>query len=273
MIKWAKKQRVAKKIVKASHIRKRVATNTRNSISISPSKVSRLAKEHRLSSQCTKRLNADKNNPQFDDAVATFQRQFQNARIAARDTIVMDEAGVYDSDIHPYSYEEIGSGGAEIEVPTTGQRDTVVATIRGNGTLLPAFYIQHHRASKQRGKAIKGMNGELMMEYIETVIAPNINGAKQIIMDQLGSHKMKKVVARLEELGLIVKFFPAKTSSRLSPCDNSFFHQYKSIYRDLDHSTPAKKKRAALAAYNMVRPENIVNYFKLCGLMLNRRNK
>ncbi len=185
----------------------------------------------------------------------------------------MDEAGVYDSDIHPYSYDFIGSGGAEVDVPATGQRDTIVATLRGNGDLLPPYYIQHQRAAPTQGRvAIKGMNGKIMIEYINAIIALNVRPGDRIIMDQLGSHKTKAVKKRLEELGLTVEYFPAKTSSELSPCDNSFFHQMKNNYRKIPHTNAAEKKAAVLRAYEMVQPKNIVGYFRKCGLTLKHRN-
>ncbi len=60
-----KKQRRQRKMVQASHIQATVATVTNNNVSVSPSKVSRLAKEHKMSSQRTKRRGSDKNTPQF----------------------------------------------------------------------------------------------------------------------------------------------------------------------------------------------------------------
>jgi hypothetical protein len=161
---WAKQQRKKKKVVKARQIIGRVKA-VNGGISISPSKVTHLAQEHRMSSQRTKRRSADKNTLEFDERVASFRATFQRERVAAKHTLVMDEAGVYDNDIHPYCYDDVGSGGAEVEVPVTGQRDTVVATLRGDGVALPPFYIHHQRANKRNGiAAVKGMNSKIMLE-------------------------------------------------------------------------------------------------------------
>lgn len=128
-------------------------------------------------------------------------------------------------------------------------------------------------SARMNRTAVKGMNTKLMLEYIEQVIVPHKGEATQIMMDQLGVHKTAAVKQALEKAGLTVIYFPAKTSSSLSPCDNSFFHQMKSLYRDMEHNSAEEKEAAVEKAYRLVQPKNIVGYFRQCGLTLHNRNK
>jgi transposase len=270
---WVKGQRKRRRLVKIQQAQEKVERITGGNVQWSASKVSKFMKERGFSSQRTKRATADTNTQEFEDSIAEFQQEVQRQRVPAKRRLVMDEAAVYDNDIHPYCYQAIGSGGAEVEVPPKGQRDTVVACLRGDGKKLPAFYIHHVRANKRRGiRAIKGMNKQFMLQWIEEVLAPSLTDEKILQMDGLGAHKNRLVVEKLESLGLQIEYTPTKAAKRLSPCDNSFFHEMKLKYRSIPHWTAEEKKAAVLKAYSLVPAKSICGYFRACNLTLKRRN-
>jgi serine/threonine protein kinase len=130
-----------------------------------------------------------------------------------------------------------------------GARDTVVATICGDGSGLPLYYIHDQQVIR---RAIKGMNIELMLDYIDKVLAPHCPGSV-LFLDRLASHLNVRVQKRLQDVGITPVYFPAKTATELSPLDNCFFHLFKDIFRKLDRSTPAAEQ-----AYQCVRTSSIL---------------
>jgi len=109
----------------------------------------------------------------------------------------MDEAGIWSDDISPYTYAEKGSKDVDVLVQDKKVRHTIVATLRGDRSTLPAFWIKHRNANKRRKqKAIKGINTILMLKYIDEVLAPNISDAKVITMDNLRCHHNRQVLKK-----------------------------------------------------------------------------
>jgi len=73
-----------------------------------------------------------------------------------------------------------------------------------DGKKLRLFYIQHRRQQTKNKevvkRAIKGMTEEIMLNYIDEVLAPNTVPGQYLLMDQLSSHKTARVVPSLNQL-------------------------------------------------------------------------
>lgn len=112
------------------------------------------------------------------------------------------------------------------------------------------------------------MNGEIMLDYIKTILEPSVKPGDVLFLDRLSSYLTNPVRTALAALGLTVVYFPAKTAPDLSPLDNCFFKLFKDNLRKRDCSTPGKKKAAALAAYAVVKRESILGCMRKCGLVI-----
>ena len=184
--------------------------------------------------------------PEFSTSIQDFRKMIQNSRIPASEMLVMDEAGIWSDDISLYTYEEKGSKDVGVVVPDEKIRHTIVATLRGVGTVLPPFWIQHQNANKKRKqKAIKGMNTMFMLKYIDEILEPNKGDAQVILMDNLSCHYNEQVLEKITNLGLKAWFFPPSAATELSPCDNSFFREMRAIYRSMHQGTSKKMKESA----------------------------
>jgi hypothetical protein len=163
----------------------------------------------------------------------------------------MDESGIWNDAVLSRTYAAAGSRNSFVACPDKGSRDTIVATLRGDGQKLPLWYIRHTRQKTQNKvvvqQAVKGMTEKLMLQYlpcglpreisfssanetvklienttrpqeryIEEVLRPNTTAGQTIFMDQLSSHKTQRVRAKLAELGLRVVYYPPKTAPDLS---------------------------------------------------------
>lgn len=256
VLQWVKRRRTAKKPVKIGMVRARVAAQTGGRVSWSASKVSRFMHEHGFSSQRARPASADTITAQYSKSVADFRAQVQSLRVPAKRRLVMDEAGIYDCDIHPYSYEAVGAGGAGVATPPTGTRDTIVACVRGDGSKLPLMWIAHSRANKAKNQpAVKGMSEKLMLQWVHAYLAPNVGDAEILQMDRLGAHATHSVLHEINLLGLQVAFSPAKAAKDVSPLDNSIFHDMKSHYRSLPHNTPASCPAGIRHGINAIHPQ------------------
>jgi transposase len=214
----------------------------------------------------------------------------------------MDESGIWNDAVLSRTYAAAGSRNSFVACPDKGSRDTIVATLRGDGQKLPLWYIRHTRQKTQNKvvvqQAVKGMTEKLMLQYlpcglpreisfssanetvklienttrpqeryIEEVLRPNTTAGQTIFMDQLSSHKTQRVRAKLAELGLRVVYYPPKTVPDLSPCDNCFFSLYKRIFRANDRSTAERKRLAAFEAYSDVPAQSVRACWAKCKLV------
>ena len=161
-----------------------------------------------ISKRRIKKVLKRKSKPEFSTSIQDFRKMIQNSRIPASKMLVMDEAGIWSDDISPYTYEEEGSKDVGVVVPDEKIRHTIVATIRGGGTALPSFWIQHQNANKKRKqKAIKGMNIMFMLKYIDEILESNKGDAQVILMDNLSCHHNGQVLEKIINLGLKAWFF------------------------------------------------------------------
>lgn len=161
----------------------------------------------------------------------------------------------------------------------SNEKTTIVVCIRGDGKIMPLFYIENERqlVSKSQAtptqvlrRAIKGMGNVQMEEWAE-FIAPNIPGGSVVIMDQLRAHKFKNAVSALEARNVRVEYFPAKGSLLLSPLDRGMFGLFENMYRriiaSVEFSIPNRKIEVACHILDCVKKAQIADFFRNCCLI------
>ena len=143
--------------------------------------------------------------------------------------------------------------------------------VRGNGTKLPLRFIEHRRQKTQKGKIVQkkvaGMTSELMLQYLDDVLLPNLQNRDRVLMDRLTAHTNKTVKEKITSKGAELLLFPPAAASELSPLDNSFFHTMRDYYRkEGEKETPEGKKRAIESALNKVSKKAIRGFFRKCKI-------
>jgi transposase len=238
---------------------------------LSPSYVSRILRQAGYTSQRAQKRPLQRIRPTYQDEVKKFRDQHKVNPLLAQHYLVMDESGIWNDAVLSRTYAAVGSQNSFVACPDKGSRDTVVATLRGDGQKLPLWYIRHTRQKTQNKvvvqPAVKGMTEALMLQYIEEVLRPNTTPGQVLFMDQLSSHKTQRVRSKLAEIGLRVVYFPPKTAPDLSPCDNCFFSLFKRCFRAKDRSTPDKKRLAAFEAYSDIPASSVRACFRKCKLV------
>lgn len=240
-------------------------------LQLSRNYVSFLMRRNGYHSRRTQKRPAQRADPMYGQIVEDFRTENSHWTGFSR-VFVMDETGLWNDSVQPRSYAPTNGPNPSIKTLPSSSRDTAVATLCADGSKLPLWYIRHQRQRTRNHQvihpAIKGMNEALMLRYIDEVCVPHMAQGSILYMDNLSSHKTARVRARFLELGIIVRYFPAKTAPDLSPCDNFFFFLMKNNFRRLDRSTPELKIAAAHQAYNAVRAESVRSCWRKCGLIV-----
>jgi hypothetical protein len=151
-------------------------------------------------------------------------------------------------------------------------RDTGMVALNAAGGI-DSYFLQHqkqitHKINGQTvvtQKQIAGMGTDEMLGWAGGFVGEHKDdGESVLILDRLGSHRNKKVLATLEAGHVHTVLLPPQASKLISPCDNSFFSAFKAEMRGMDtHDTEAKK-----AAFEQVirdtPPEKVKSYFRHC---------
>lgn len=121
---------------------------------------------------------------------------------------------------------------------------------------------------------VSGITTNMLIQYIDNILAQAIASLDEyplyLILDQSNIHHKEKMIQafrdrRCEDL-VDILYMPVKSAKRLSPLDNSFFHEWKQRIRK--HSPLTKNNIVRIMndeLYNIA-PRHIVNYYSHCGL-------
>jgi len=244
---------------------------TEHNIVITVKYASHMMRRTGFRSRRTQKRPMQRNRDTYQQEVMDFRATWK--RVDCSSYYVMDEAGAWNDSVVLRTFARTGSGTPSIKTDANSTRDTVVATLCGDGSKLPLYYIQHQRQKSKKKvitqPAVKGMNGSIMLDYIQKILAPNLKPGDTLFMDRLSSHLTQPVRLAMNALHINVVYFPAKAAPDLLPCDNFFFHLFKDIFRKKDRSSILLKRKAAFEAYDAVTPSSVRACWRKCGLLVN----
>ena len=107
------------------------------------------------------------------------------------------------------------------------------------------------------------MNRRIFETYVESQLAPTLSKGDVVIMDNLSSHKNKRVLELIESVGAEVEFLPAY-SPDLNPIE-LMWSKVKSILRKLEARTPEDLIKAIGTALKKVTHSDAIGWFNHCG--------
>jgi transposase len=126
------------------------------------------------------------------------------------------------------------------------ERTTILSSIRATGDMVPLIF---------RG----ALNGELFKTYISQCLAPTLNKGDIVIMDNLTSHKVKKVIDPIIAAGASVIYLP-QYSPDLNPIE-MMWSKIKSYLRKVKARTKELLETAIAEALNHVTISDILGWF------------
>ena len=107
------------------------------------------------------------------------------------------------------------------------------------------------------------IDGESFRTYVEKVLVPTLRPGDIVIMDNLGSHKGKKVRKAIRDVGAKLFFLPPY-SPDLNPIEQ-FFAKLKTLLRKADERTVEATWRRVGELLNAFTPTECANYLKNAG--------
>jgi hypothetical protein len=101
--------------------------------------------------------------------------------------------------------------------------------------------------------------------YLDKV-KESYNGGDQLICDRGSEFKNKKVDEELEAMRVFRHLLPTAGGAFANPNDNAYFSQVEGAYKRMTKSTHAEAIKCLIKAYYLPTEDNIINYWKKCGI-------
>ena len=107
------------------------------------------------------------------------------------------------------------------------------------------------------------MNADSFYIYVKDFLLETLSPGDVVIMDNLSSHKSKRVLELIESVGARVEFLPAY-SPDLNPIE-LMWSKVKSILQTLEARNPKDLVNAIGTALNKVKDSDAIGWFNHCG--------
>jgi hypothetical protein len=151
-------------------------------------------------------------------------------------------------------------------------RYDMIACVSGETTLLPKIYTPKERSDA----GVKGINGPMLQQFIDDTLAQAVEGLDRyplaLILDRAPIHKNTEQILqsfhdRSSESIKEILLMPPNAAKRMSPLDNSLFHDWKDLCRKHSPLTKSNIEQVMADSWNQIAKETIHAYYKHCGLM------
>lgn len=130
-------------------------------------------------------------------------------------------------------------------------------------TLIAALGVEGMRCSTVVDGAV---NGDVFEAFVEQVLVPDLRPGDVVIMDNLSSHKRKRIRELIEDAGARLVFLPAY-SPDLNPIE-LVFAKVKQLLRSMACRTRDALWKAMQTVLDQVTPSDAINCYKHCGYTL-----
>ncbi len=130
-------------------------------------------------------------------------------------------------------------------------------------TLIAALGIKGMRCSTVVDGAV---NGDIFEAFVEQVLVPELRSGDVVIMDNLSSHKRRRIRELIEDAGAHLVFLPAY-SPDLNPIE-LIFAKIKQLLRSMACRTRDALWKAMQAVLDQITPSDAINCYKHCGYTL-----
>jgi hypothetical protein len=203
------------------------------------------------------------------EQIAKIRRKLQ--RIHKRRVLFLDEVAVRLSEAATHTLVAPGEMAYVIasETSTYSKRYDMIAVCNGERVLVPKIFTPDERA----GAEVRGINKAMLLQYIDDPLAQAVEGIDLypliLILDKAQIHKdTDSILQAFHDRGSQaineVILMPPCAAKRLSPLDNSLFHDFKEEVRLHCPLTQANIVQVMSDAWNKMEP---APHYHNCGLM------
>lgn len=152
------------------------------------------------------------------------------------------------------------------------KRFDMIACCNGKQVFAPCIYTPKERSDA----GVKGINTEMLVDYILSTLGQETWALDKppltLVVDRARIHHEERVMEAFRERGGHVQQLlkmPPTAAKRLSPLDNSLFHDWKEAVRKHGPLTLKNMEQVMADEWNNIKPSLIAAHYKQCGLMRN----
>jgi hypothetical protein len=155
------------------------------------------------------------------------------------------------------------------DTTTNAKRFDIIACINGDRAFAPVIYTPKERSDA----GVKGINTEMLVDYILSTLGQETaaldNPPLTLVVDQARIHHEERIMEAFREPGGHVMQLlktPPQAAKRLSPLDNSLFHDWKEAIRKRCPLTLRNIEQVMADEWNNITASKIAAHYKHCGL-------
>lgn len=191
-------------------------------------------------------------------------------RIRTTHVIFLDETAVRLSEAPTHTLVLPGEQSYVLATETSSyaRRYDMIACTVGDRVLMPKIYTPQERSDA----GVKGINGAMLLQFIDDTLAQAVEGLERypltLVLDRAPIHTNIDAIRqafrdRGSESIKDILLMPPNAAKRLSPLDNSIFHDWKEEIRSHCPATAANIQQLMNDAWERVKPGP---HYRHCGL-------
>jgi transposase len=185
-----------------------------------------------------------------DEFLEAAWREIVSGRVEPKRFVFVDEMGTNTSLSPLYAWSRRGERAWSSVPRNRGQNTTLLSSMSLEG-MGPSMAV------------VGSTTGEVFEVYIEKVLAPSLRGGQLVVMDNLSSHRGKRVRELIEARGCQLVYLPPY-SPDLNPIEEAF-SKIKGLIRKAEARTREALVEAMGAAISAITARDAHSFFKHCG--------
>jgi hypothetical protein len=153
------------------------------------------------------------------------------------------------------------------------KRYDMIACVNANKTFAPVIYSPAERSEA----GVKGISTEMLVDYVYNTLGQETAALDDppltLVVDRARIHNEERVLDAFNERGghnchvtQLLKM-PTQAAKRLSPLDNSLFHEWKERVRKRAPITSNNIEQLMADEWNNITPDQLRAHFYHCGLL------
>lgn len=204
------------------------------------------------------------------DAVATLRRKLQ--RVSNNRIIFLDETHMKINEVPRTTLVAPGEKPYVVVTDSSSYaaRYDMIAAVVGNQTLPPIIFTPQDR----RTRNVKGINSDMLADFIENVLCPSTNELDNcpiyLVLDRSTIHNTSKIEQALCDGGYAglreVLILPKQAAKRVSPLNNTLFHEWKERVRKYSSLTKDTLVTTMIDEWHNTKEENIKHHYDHCSI-------
>ena len=206
----------------------------------------------------------------YCDSIADLRKGIQ--RIDKKNILFLDETAMRLNEAPTRTLVYPGESEYVVVEDTTvyAKRYDMIACCTGNEVLPPIIFSPDER--KQIN--VKGINTKMLVKYIQDILAQACGALDRyplyLVLDKATCHSKDKILEVFHDNGcqslVDIWYMPTQAAKRMSPLDNSIFHDWKERVRKRYPITQDNILQLMADEWNNQPTSNIFSHYRHCGL-------